>query len=272
MVDEVLRSNFLAMARDPRDIYKGMSDKALLVLSSKGDEMAFDEFYERHKGFILGVCRRHYAATLAGKRGIMEYAEDLRQTTFMHAFRFAASFDGETARPWLCGIARNAFIDILGRNKKNRYVLVHFESDRELDNHQCDKPGEDFKHHFDSPSSTEILLRRNIELATEAIEDCKDEGNIKHFLNSLSDPNVLPNLIVQYVMEAIEKVLSREDQLLIYLVIDWDDKLPSWLKRRLAKRFGIKEASIFNKVKRVKEKIRKYVRFKIDPEDEGKDG
>ena len=76
-------------------------DATLLQRSAAGDAEAFSAFVKRHESSVF-----RYIGTLTSEPAD---AEDALQETFVAAWRHASAFrGGETARPWLFSIGRNA--------------------------------------------------------------------------------------------------------------------------------------------------------------------
>jgi RNA polymerase sigma factor (sigma-70 family) len=235
------------MALEPRELYKKLNDKQLLFRMGNGDEQAFEEFYIRHRRFIYGVCRRKYATSLARKHGFNGCAEDMAQIIFIKAWRFARSFNagGEQdakeiktkAQKWLCGIARTSFLEIW--RKHEEFLILHLESDWDWDRH----------------------VYVNI------------DGDVEGQSNLLRSKAALLRKMFRLALEAIERVLSPGEQQLINVVLEYyPDDVPSWLQRELAELLKIKKSSLRQTKKRAIEKISKYVKSKLDSQDEENDG
>lgn len=76
-----------------------------------GDEDAVRELYRRHGGAVFTVAR-----SLVGDQ---ELAAEVVQTTFLKAWRAAATFDADREfGPWLYSIARRSAIDVLRRERR----------------------------------------------------------------------------------------------------------------------------------------------------------
>jgi RNA polymerase sigma-70 factor (ECF subfamily) len=90
--------------------FRGASDEELLRLTPRHPR-AFDEFYVRHEGALLGYFRRRTDSP--------EVALDLTGETFVKALASVRRFrpGGEPAIAWLFGIARHTLIDSLRRGR-----------------------------------------------------------------------------------------------------------------------------------------------------------
>lgn len=71
-----------------------------LIARSRADPVAFAEIFDRHHGELYRYLRRHAGPALAA---------DLAAETFLAAFAGRGRYrpDGDSARPWLFGIAHN---------------------------------------------------------------------------------------------------------------------------------------------------------------------
>jgi RNA polymerase sigma-70 factor (ECF subfamily) len=76
------------------------TDRDVLARVASGDKVAMDVFVRQHQAPLWRLCLAltHDAST----------AEDVLQDTFVAVLRHADGFHGESARPWLFLIARNA--------------------------------------------------------------------------------------------------------------------------------------------------------------------
>lgn len=99
-----------------------MTDEALVRRFQDGEEAAFDELIERHRGRIYGlVCR------LAGAGE----ADDLAQDVFLAAYRSLRAFRGEAAfGTWLYRIAIHTCSHHLRRKRPEALELDESEPDR----------------------------------------------------------------------------------------------------------------------------------------------
>lgn len=81
----------------------------LMQRVARGDAVSMERLYALTASALFSYLR---------KLGAMHAdADDLLQSTFLNAWRSRNSFRGEGARPWLFTIARNAWLDHVGRNK-----------------------------------------------------------------------------------------------------------------------------------------------------------
>ena len=78
-----------------------LSDSRLWAQATDGDATAFGELYERHAAAIYNHCFRRTAS--------WSLAEDLTSAVFLEAWRHRSDvrFVGDSARPWLLGVATN---------------------------------------------------------------------------------------------------------------------------------------------------------------------
>jgi RNA polymerase sigma-70 factor (ECF subfamily) len=83
----------------------------------KGFTLLMDKYKERIYWYIRRLVVLH------------EDAEDVMQETFINAYRYAASFNGQsTIYTWLYKIATNECIALFRRNKKSKVQLVEISS------------------------------------------------------------------------------------------------------------------------------------------------
>jgi len=91
------------------------AETALVAAVQAGDEEAFAQLTERHRGELEVHCYRML--------GSLEDAEDLVQEVLLRAWRKRATFEGRsTFRAWLYRIATNACLDLL--DSRPRHVLA----------------------------------------------------------------------------------------------------------------------------------------------------
>mgnify|MGYP001453118483 CR=1 FL=1 len=86
-------------------------DATLMHRIARGDERAFDRFYERHKSTVYGL-----ALNMLGEPAT---AEEATLDVFVQIWRHASEYNARHASPrtWLLAIARNKAIDRLRRGK-----------------------------------------------------------------------------------------------------------------------------------------------------------
>src|SRR3979411_2227163 len=90
------------------------AETALVSALRAGDEAAFNELADRHRGELLLHCYRML--------GSFHDAEDMLQETMIRAWRGLASFQGRSAlRSWLYKIVTNCCLD--ARASRRRRVL-----------------------------------------------------------------------------------------------------------------------------------------------------
>src|SRR3954452_7922189 len=84
---------------------------ALLTAAGRGDEGAFQELVERHRGELHAHCYR--------MTGSVHDADDALQDALLRVWRGLARFEGRSSlRSWLYTIATNACFDLIERRKK----------------------------------------------------------------------------------------------------------------------------------------------------------
>lgn len=94
-----------------------MTEEELIAKAAKGDQDAFAQLLELHKGKIYGLTLR--------LTGSAEDAMDLTQETFFNAWRGLPRFHGQSKfSTWLYRLATNAAIDFLRREKRRGAVTT----------------------------------------------------------------------------------------------------------------------------------------------------
>lgn len=94
-----------------------MTEEELIAKAAKGDQDAFAQLLELHKGKIYGLTLR--------LTGSAEDAMDLTQETFFNAWRGLPRFHGQSKfSTWLYRLATNAAIDFLRREKRRGAVAT----------------------------------------------------------------------------------------------------------------------------------------------------
>jgi RNA polymerase sigma-70 factor, ECF subfamily len=96
----------------------GLGDGALLERARTGDEGAFGELAEAHRGELLAYCYRML--------GSVTDAEDAVQNTLLRAWKGLTGFEGRSSvRSWLYSIATNTALDIL-KHRSRRELPTGF--------------------------------------------------------------------------------------------------------------------------------------------------
>ena len=87
-----------------------MADEALMVQVRAGQTGLLAELFERHNRQVYGFFYR-----MTGSR---ELSEDLAQDVFLRILRYRDTYQPHTSfTPWMYGIARNAFIDLMRKRR-----------------------------------------------------------------------------------------------------------------------------------------------------------
>ena len=93
-------------------------EMALLKLAADGDESAFRELVEAHRGELRAHCYRML--------GSLHDAEDAVQDALLRAWRGLSGFEGRSSvRSWLYSIATNTALDV-SRHRSRRELPVNF--------------------------------------------------------------------------------------------------------------------------------------------------
>ena len=110
--------------------YITLSDKELIALAQQGEQVAFTILFERHHHGIIA----HIAELLTENKNTLykemsEEPQDICQETFNKAFTHIGSYDNKFQfSTWLYNIAKNATIDYIRKNKKNKENTLYGES------------------------------------------------------------------------------------------------------------------------------------------------
>jgi RNA polymerase sigma-70 factor (ECF subfamily) len=97
----------------PRD-YSGFVDEALLALTSRGDELALAELYDRYGRVAYGLALRILRDPAL--------AEDAVQEAFLTVWRTAGSFVADRAKPstWILTLVHRRAVDLVRREQRRR--------------------------------------------------------------------------------------------------------------------------------------------------------
>ena len=98
-----------------------VQEQELLEAARRGDETAYRDLVEPHRGELHAHCYRML--------GSVHDAEDALQEALLRAWRGLEKFEGRSSlRSWLYKIATNACLDAIGRRSKERVLPVDFPS------------------------------------------------------------------------------------------------------------------------------------------------
>jgi RNA polymerase sigma factor (sigma-70 family) len=98
------------------------ADEALMLQVRSGQTGLLAELFERHHRQVYGFFYRMTSSR--------EMSEDLTQDVFLRILRYRQTYQPHTSfTPWMYGIARNAFIDLM---RKRRPEAVWDESNFEM--------------------------------------------------------------------------------------------------------------------------------------------
>jgi RNA polymerase sigma-70 factor (ECF subfamily) len=96
----------------------GMSEEQLLAEAAAGDEAAFEQLIERHRGELYAHCYRML--------GSVQDAEDAIQESLLGAWRGLAGFEGRSSlRTWLYSVATNACLRLSSRRPRRMLSSDH---------------------------------------------------------------------------------------------------------------------------------------------------
>jgi RNA polymerase sigma factor (sigma-70 family) len=103
------------------------TDAELWSLASSGEEAAFGTLFERHANAVYNFCFRRTAD--------WSLAEDLTSVVFLEAWRRRSDvvLTGESARPWLLGVATNVIRHRRRAQRRHRAVLERLPRETEPD-------------------------------------------------------------------------------------------------------------------------------------------
>jgi RNA polymerase sigma factor (sigma-70 family) len=160
------------MATERQPQFEGRGDLDLLHLMAVGDALAFDaweEFYTRHGGYLLGICTKAFTARVGVHR-----IQDIVQDTLVKAFQKAATLEGEAnldadsqrrlVRGWLGTICQNIVSDYFRGQPEVDFV----DSDL-LDAHEAADSSQ-----TDPGDEVDCPLTRRLQLMEAALETLTD--------------------------------------------------------------------------------------------------
>ena len=108
---------------EPRSARAERTDNQLVELVLEGDEIAFEELFDRHKRLVAMIAGRHFRR--------YEEIEEIVQVTFAKAFTQMGRFRGRYDRSfpsWLVTIASNTCLDTL-RSQRRKPERLNCELD-----------------------------------------------------------------------------------------------------------------------------------------------
>ena len=111
----------VTILKTPAEGSMAETDAQLIALCRAGDVDAFGRIYERHERALF----RH-ALYLLGQR---EDADDVKQETFLRAFRMMSTFRNDyNIRAWLFKICGNLCCDLLRRRQRRPQISLDSET------------------------------------------------------------------------------------------------------------------------------------------------
>jgi RNA polymerase sigma-70 factor (ECF subfamily) len=122
------------------------ADEALMLRVRSGQTGMLADLFERHNRQVYGFFYR-----MTGNR---ELSEDLTQDVFLRILRYRETYQPHTSfTPWMYGIARNAFIDLM---RKRRPETVWDDGMPEMQSH-------------DEPVDERLRIRQESEILKRAL-------------------------------------------------------------------------------------------------------
>lgn len=158
-----------------------ITDAALLSAIAAGDNMAFEQLYDRYSAMVFRVALR-----ILKNR---ELAEEIVQEAFWRVWRRSASFERErgSVAQWLFGITHNLCIDEL-RRMRARPNTVADDDDHPVINRVIDDQ-------IDIPGSAIASERRDVlRSALEGLPESQREAVEMMYLNGLSHQEIANQL------------------------------------------------------------------------------
>lgn len=89
-----------------------------------GSQDNFIRLINQYQNLIFSICLKLTGDYFA--------AEDLTQETFISAFKYIDSFDGQSEKAWICRIASNKAIDYLKAAQRREIPALENERDEEI--------------------------------------------------------------------------------------------------------------------------------------------
>ena len=89
-----------------------------------GSQDNFIRLINQYQNLIFSICLKLTGDYFA--------AEDLTQETFLSAFKYIDSFDGQSEKAWICRIASNKAIDYLKAAKRRELPVLEEETEERV--------------------------------------------------------------------------------------------------------------------------------------------
>jgi RNA polymerase sigma factor (sigma-70 family) len=113
-VSELIGGDSIGTPASPRRVHAHLSDEAVVALVGRSDESALAELYDRY-----GRVAYALAVRIVRDRAL---AEDVVQEGFLSAWRTAAGYRPERAKPstWLLTLVHRRAVDLVRREERRR--------------------------------------------------------------------------------------------------------------------------------------------------------